>query len=66
MPSAAGLAPGRMVQGGNCFGRVRTEGHFPERAREMTSLAAVRRLVIWVGVKTEGMRTKPSLPRASR
>ena len=46
IPSAAGLAPGWMVQGGNCFGRVRTERHLPARASSMVSADAVRRVAI--------------------
>ena len=66
IPSAAGFAPGWMVQGGNCFGRVRTEGHLPERARSIVSLEAARRVDIWEGARREGIRTKPSRLRDSR
>jgi len=44
IPSAAGFAPGWIVQGGNCFGRVRTEGQAPERARLAVSAEAFRRV----------------------
>lgn len=66
MPFSAGFAPGAMSQGGNCLGRVRTCGHFPARARLMTSVVVVRRVWSCSGVKSEGMRTKPSRLRESR
>jgi hypothetical protein len=66
IPSAAGLAPGAMVHGGNCLGTVRTYGQLPERASSMVLLLAARRVVSWAGVRREGMRTKPSRLRASR
>lgn len=53
-------------QGGNCLGRVRTCGQFPERARVSISFVAERREVSCCGVKSEGMRTKPSRVKASR
>ncbi len=66
IPPAAGFSPGAIFQGGNCFGRVRTHGHLPDRARSMVSLLAVRRVAICDGVRREGMRTKPSRLRDSR
>jgi len=66
IPSAAGFAPGDMFQGGNCLGRVRTEGHLPARARSMVSDDALRRVLSWSGLRSDGMRTKPSVLSLSR
>ena len=66
IPPAAGLVPGSMFQGGNCLGKVRTDGHFPARASAMVSAEAVRSSDIWEGLMMDGMSTKPSRFRDSR
>ncbi len=42
-------------QGGNCLGMVRMCGHWPERARAVVWVAALRREEIWTGSRSEGM-----------
>ena len=66
IPPAAGLAPGSVFHGGNCLGIVRTYGQFPDRARSIVCLQAVRRVVISDDVRMDGIKTKPSRLRHSR